>query len=212
MSDTTNSAGPPPEPALISAPTSVVRAVTRPSNGATMRLYFSSTRSAVEIGLRGFDQALLVRRESAARWSRSCFETAPEVDQRLAALQRLARKLGIGLRAGQVGLGLHDLLVEVGRLDLGEQLAGLHRRADVGLPFLQIAADARVELRLRIGLEPPRQVDRGAPAAVVRAGDRDGRHRLTRSVHSLSRASAMRRVVMPMPTTTAAISTSDERR
>ena len=58
MSDTTNSAGPPPEPALISAPTSVARAVHNAvGNGAVIRLNFSSARSLVEIGRRRFDEA-----------------------------------------------------------------------------------------------------------------------------------------------------------
>ena len=64
--------------------------------------------------------------------------------------QRLA-----GLGAGQRCLGLQELLVEIGRLDLGEELARLHRCADIDVPGLQGTADAGIDRRARVGLEPP---------------------------------------------------------
>ena len=204
ISETTNSGGPPPEPALISAPTSVVRAVTSPSNGATMRLYCSSTRRRSRLACADRTRPCLLE-ESAARWSRSCFETAPDVIKDWPRVQRHVGERGIGLGAGEIGFRLHDLLVEVGRVDLGEKLARLDRRADVGLPFLQIAADARIDLRLRIGLEPAGKIERRPLAAGIGQRDGDDRHRLASRSIRRSLASAILRVVMPMTTMTAAM-------
>ena len=52
MSEITNSAGPEPPPALISAPTSVSRAVTTPSNGDGDLLVAGQRFQPVDIGLR----------------------------------------------------------------------------------------------------------------------------------------------------------------
>ena len=49
----------------------------------------------------------------------------------------------IRLGAGQIGFGLQELLVEIGRVDLGEEVAGFDWRADIRLPILHIAGDAR---------------------------------------------------------------------
>ena len=55
-----NIGGPPP-PALINAPISVLRAVTRPSNGAVMPLIPFKHAQAIEVRLRRANQALFVR-------------------------------------------------------------------------------------------------------------------------------------------------------
>ena len=69
-------------------------------------------------------------------------------------------------------------MVEVRRIDFGKQIAGFDRRADVGLPILQIAAHPRIDLRLIISLEPTRKVEAAALASHIGGGDRDNRHGL----------------------------------
>ena len=98
--------------------------------------------------------------------------------QRLPALcrhqsQRLAR-----LGAGQRRLGLEELLVEVGRLDLGEQLTGLHWRADIDVPGLQEAAHPGIDRRAGIGFESTRQIERGFVVAGRRRDDAHDRNGL----------------------------------
>ena len=95
----------------------------------------------------------------------------------LAALQGHFGELGICLRARKVGLGLHDLLIEIGRIDFGKQIAGFYLRADIGLPFFQIAADARVKWRLLVGFQPAGQI-KCRHAALCRARDGDDGNRL----------------------------------
>ena len=70
--------------------------------------------------------------------------------------QRRVGKLRIGLRAGEIGLRLHDLLIEIGRIDLGENVAGFDWRANIGFPILEIAAYPRIDLRLGVGFQPSR--------------------------------------------------------
>ena len=42
----------------------------------------------------------------------------------------------LALALARLASRLHDLLVEIGRVDFGEKLAGFDRRADIGLPAL----------------------------------------------------------------------------
>ena len=58
------------------------------------------------------------------------------------------REIEIGLGGFQIGLRLLQLMIGFGRFDFGEELAGLHVRADVDIPFLQIAGGARVDGRI----------------------------------------------------------------
>ena len=85
----------------------------------------------------------------------------------------------IGLGAGQIGFGLHDLLVEIGRVDFGEEVAGFDRRADIGLPIFHIAGDARINLRLRVGFQPARQAEGCGLAAGIRRRHGNDRHCLS---------------------------------
>ena len=95
-------------------------------------LVFLKHSQAVEIGLGGLDGRPCLLARSAVRWSRSCFETAPEVISVLRRAQGLPRTArALACCAGEIGAGLHDLLVEIGRVDLGEQLACLH----LGVPM-----------------------------------------------------------------------------
>ena len=52
-------------------------------------------------------------------------DTAPELISCWPRSQRHFRQPRVRLGAGEVGFGLHDLLVEIGRVDLGERLARL---------------------------------------------------------------------------------------
>ena len=78
--------------------------------------------------------------------------------QRLPALGADLRELGIGLCDAQVGARLHELLVEIGCIDFGEHVAGLHLGADIVLPAFQVARDARVDGRMDVGFQAPGQV------------------------------------------------------
>src|SRR4029077_18954685 len=68
-------------------------------------------------------------------------------EQPLPALVGGARQLIVGLRSGQIGLCLVQLLIHFRSIDLREQLSLLYRRADVGIPALEVAAGARVDRR-----------------------------------------------------------------
>ncbi len=99
-------------------------------------------------------------------------------DQRLAPVQGCFRQPGAGLLAGEVGAGLQELLVEVGRLDLGDHLACLDAGAHVDAPAFEIAGDAREDRGAVIGLEAARQVDGGVEGFCVGQGHRDARNGL----------------------------------
>ena len=131
-----------------------------PSNGATIFWKPDSSRRRCTFAraactCASFDAARLIFS------SASCLETESEA-RRLR--QRSAVTLGdllIGLRGREVRLRLAQLLIDFRRLDLTQQLAGLDRRADVHQPALQIAAGARVDRRLVVGLEVARQDELG---------------------------------------------------
>lgn len=58
-----------------------------------------------------------------------------------------------------------ELLVEIGRFDLGEDVAGPHSAADVAVPPCLVAAHAREKRCPRIGLEAARQLECHGAAA-----------------------------------------------
>jgi hypothetical protein len=102
----------------------------------------------------------------------------------IAAAQRFPTFCGgprhqrIGLCTLLIGAGLHQLLVELGRVDFGEHLACLDARADIDVPRLQIAADLRENRRPRIGFEASRQLQRRTVGIVDGLDQIDGLHRL----------------------------------
>jgi len=98
--------------------------------------------------------------------------------QRLPALGADLRELGIGLGDAQGGARLHELLIEIGRVDFGEHVAGLHLAADVVLPAFQVARDARVDGRTDIGLQAPGQVQARMILHSARRHDGHGRRGL----------------------------------
>ena len=71
------------------------------------------------------------------------------------------RQFLIGNGGVEVGLALRQLSVKVGRVQIGQQLADLHRRADIDIPFPQIAAHAGIDRRIDPRLHVTRQ-DQGA--------------------------------------------------
>ena len=79
-------------------------------------------------------------------------------------------ELAVGHRGGQIGPGLGQLLVEFGRVDVGQHLARLHLGADVLVPGLEIAADPGVDLGVVEGLDVAGQHQR-----LIRAGRRRAR-------------------------------------
>jgi hypothetical protein len=84
----------------------------------------------------------------------------------------------IGLGGLQIGLRGLDLLLHLGRVDQSEQLAGLHRRADVGQPLADIAARSRVNRRAVERLHIAREHQRAAAAHRLGMDDVHGRDRL----------------------------------
>src|SRR5205085_10076994 len=73
--------------------------------------------------------------------------------QRLPALEGARRERQARGRLLTGGDRLRELLVDLGRLDVGEELALLHAAADVAVPLLEIAAGARRDRRLHIALQ-----------------------------------------------------------
>jgi len=99
------------------------------------------------------------------------------LSSRAPALGGGGRQLLGGLGGGQVGAGLDDLLVQFRRVDLGQQLAGLHMAADVDVPLLEIAGDAGVDGGGVEGLDGRRQ-RQPLFAAAAQLGQGDGGHLL----------------------------------
>ena len=83
----------------------------------------------------------------------------------------------IGLGGRKIGLGLDELLVEVGRIDGGKLLARLDVRADVPAPALQIAGDPRIDLGDLERLDGSRQIH-VARVPAIDLGERHGRYGL----------------------------------
>ena len=63
----------------------------------------------------------------------------------------------VGLGKSDLRFGLFELLVQIRRLDLRQQLSGTHVRADVGVPPAQVAVGARVHRRVGERFHRPRQ-------------------------------------------------------
>ena len=89
--------------------------------------------------------------------------------QRFPALDRALRQRQARRRLLARRLRLRQLLVDLGRLDLGQQLALLDMAADVLGPALDVAGRARRQRRLLDALQRPRQGER--LAGVVGLGD-----------------------------------------
>ena len=89
--------------------------------------------------------------------------------KRVPALGGDCGKLLVGDGGVEIGLALGQLAVEIGRIDLGQQLALLHRRADIDIPFLHIAADLGVDRRVGEGLNIARQDEVAAVLDAVTA-------------------------------------------
>ena len=88
----------------------------------------------------------------------------------------ILREVQIGLRGLEVGLRLLQLMIHFGRFDLGEEVARLHARADIGIPLLQIAVGARIDRRIDQRLRIPGQHQFLGRAGQFRMRDRHGEH------------------------------------
>ena len=125
---------------------------------------------------------------SAAVWSAICWDVTCFCTRMLVALGGDRRDVVIGLGARQRGPGLSELLVEIGRVDRGQHLAGLHGGADILVPALQIAVDARIDRGLGIGLDIAGQYEFLLGIAARELGERDGGDRLcVRPLHEVLR-------------------------
>ena len=101
----------------------------------------------IDIGLVRLDGRLFAGEVGDVVSSRSCCEIMRELARLWRRFRVASDNLALDWAFEQVGARLHELLVEVRRVDLGEELSGLDRRADVDLPVLQIATDARIDGR-----------------------------------------------------------------
>ena len=79
------------------------------------------------------------------------------LQQDLPALRGGAGHVHVRPRVLELGARLPELLVELRRLDLGQELALRDPRADVGVPLLEVAAGARVDRRVGEGARGARQ-------------------------------------------------------
>src|SRR5262249_2640258 len=104
------------------------------------------------IGLRGVDDGLL-RCRIAGLFVDGLLRDRLRCDERTPALGGQVGELRVRLGAGQVRLGLIELLVEIRRIDRGQFLAGRDMRADILAPAFQIAADPRIDRGAIVGLD-----------------------------------------------------------
>ena len=87
------------------------------------------------------------------------------------------RQPRVGVRRREVGAGLLQLLLELGGVDLGEQLAGFHPGAQLDEPPLEVSAGPRVDRRIDLRLHRSRQDNLLGRRAGLGRDDRDGRDR-----------------------------------
>ena len=85
-------------------------------------------------------------------------------EQRVVARRRCGGELLRRLGVDQVGAALGRLSGQVGGVEFGQQLAFLHSRADIEIPFLHIAVRLGIDRRAGVGLHIARQAERPAPA------------------------------------------------
>src|SRR4029077_367601 len=88
---------------------------------------------------------------------------------------------------------LHQLLVEVRCVDLGQQLSGLDACPDVDLPVLQVATYARIDGRARVSFQSTRQIEIRAQLLAAWRCHRHGRKRLRFGPIAQTRAAAFAR-------------------
>jgi len=78
---------------------------------------------------------------------------AVEFQQVLVASGSDARQIQVGLRLRLGGFSLAQLLIELGRLNLRQELARRHVGADIHLPALDISVSARIDGSLDVTLK-----------------------------------------------------------
>ena len=142
-----NSSVPALWPALINAPMSVLRAVMTPVKGATTRLNDSSSRSRDTLAA-AESAAAFFAAASPAFSSASCLETDSVASNPCQRTLVLLDRASLARAVARSACAWRQLLVDLGRVDFGQQLALGHLRSDVGAPFFQIAAGARIDGRL----------------------------------------------------------------
>ena len=108
--------------------------------------------------------------------STSCWATACFVQQRLVTIPRDLSQFEIGLRCIQGAARLRQLLIDLRRLNDGEQLSGLHMCADIEVPLLQIAIGAGVNRRRYERLHVAGQDDLRGRGSLLGRHDRNRRH------------------------------------
>ena len=102
---------------------------------------------------------------------------APVVIKRLAALERrVAKAIELAFALARSASACMICWSRSGASISARSSPALYVRADIGLPILHIAADARIHLRLRISFKPAGQLEGCRLAARIRRRDGDDRH------------------------------------
>ncbi len=176
-----------PPPALTRLPSSMERWVIVPAKGAVTRVNETScssrpmlARSAAVLGL---GRAEVGARAVAVGLARVDVLLGRDLGaEALEALEVQLRQGERGLRLLHAGQGLAErrlrlgeLLDDLGRVDLGEQVALRDAVAEVGLPAAHEAAGARVDPGLALGHHRTGQGEHGARRRDARLGDAHAR-------------------------------------
>ena len=67
------------------------------------------------------------------------------------------RKIGIRFRCFEIGFRLYQLLIDLGRIDIGKKFSPTNAGADISIPFFQVAVGSRVNRRFDISLHRTRK-------------------------------------------------------
>jgi hypothetical protein len=152
----------PPLPATIRSPMSTARMVMVPAKGAMTR--WNDTSSCSRRTLARSESTLAAAVSRAAAFSAaSCSETDAVFSKCLPPRIGRLGEVKVGLGKCELSLGLLELLVQVRRLDLRQQLAGLDMRPDIRHPVFEVAVGAGID-----GGFPPGPDFRGQDQSVPR--------------------------------------------
>src|SRR5881628_1972950 len=123
------------------SPTSTARMVTVPAKGATTR--WNETNSSSRRILARLASTLAAAVSRAAAFSAaSCSDTDAVFSSSFQRSSVVWARWRLAW-ASEFRAGLLELLVQVGRFNLSQQLSGLNMRADVGDPAFKIAIGSR---------------------------------------------------------------------
>ena len=62
------------------------------------------------------------------------------------------RKIGVGFRCFEIGLGLYQLLIDFGRINIGEKFCLANAGADIAVPLFEVTVGPRINRRFDVSL------------------------------------------------------------